>query len=185
MLPLPFDLSLNFTGGEIPYALTFTCTDVVSEIWGRKRAGFTVMCGLFANLIAMVMISAARLFPGAPYWENEAAFSAILGSTFRIMLASIAAFIVSQFHDIWMYELLRRATQSRWLWIRNNVSTILSQTIDTSIFTVLAFYGVAPVIPLIIGQLTAKAILAVLDTPLVYAMVKLLKRRATAEATPA
>ncbi|MCF7811372.1 queuosine precursor transporter [bacterium] len=177
-LTLPFGLSLNFTGGEIAYCLTFFATDVIAEIWGKKKAAQTVICGLIANILILVLIRITILLPDAPYYTNSDAFRAVVGATSRITIASIIAFLISQFHDVWMFHLLKDMTKGKHLWFRNNLSTFLSQTIDTTIFTVLAFYGVAPVLPLIIGQLTVKLTLAALDTIPVYIAVGYIRKQA-------
>lgn len=177
VLPLPLIGNLTFTGGEIAYAMTFLCTDVIAEIWGKRRAAITVMCGLGANILVLVLIRIALLLPPAPFGDGDEAFRAVVGATSRITLASIIAFVISQSHDIWLFHFIRKLTNKRHLWLRNNVSTFLSQVIDTTIFTLLAFYGVAPVIPLIIGQLTAKCLLAVVDTPIAYFLVWFIRDR--------
>ena len=173
---LPLVGHLSFTGGEFAYCLTFFATDVIAEIWGKRKANMTVMCGLIANIMILILIRITIYLPPAPYWEGSHGFNAVVGDTSRIIIASIAAFLVSQFHDVWMFHLIKDLTRGKYLWLRNNLSTALSQTIDTTIFTVLAFYGVAPVMPLIIGQLTVKLILAALDTLPVYLTVGAIRR---------
>jgi len=175
---LPLVGHLTFTGGELAYCLTFFATDVIAEIWGKKKAAQTVICGLLANILILVLIRLTILLPDAPFYGNSEAFKAVVGATSRITIASIIAFLISQFHDVWMFHLLKRLTKGKHLWFRNNLSTFLSQTIDTTIFTVLAFYGVAPVLPLIIGQLTIKLMLAALDTIPVYIAVGYIRKRA-------
>ena len=176
-LKLPIVGHLSFTGGEIAYCMTFFATDVIAEIWGKRRAAMTVLCGLIANILILVLIQITIRLPSAPFWEGSQAFNTVVGATFRITVASIIAFLISQFHDVWMFHLLKGLTRGRFLWFRNNLSTALSQTIDTTIFTFLAFYGVAPVLPLIIGQLTVKLILAAIDTIPIYIAVNIIRRR--------
>ncbi len=177
VIRLPLIGNLTFTGGEIAYAMTFLCTDVIAEIWGKRRAAITIMCGLAANILVLVLIRIALLLPPAPFGDGDDAFRAVVGATSRVTIASIIAFVISQSHDIWLFHLVRKWTNKRHLWLRNNLSTFLSQVIDTTIFTLLAFLGVAPVIPLIIGQLTAKCLLALIDTPLAYFLVWLIRDR--------
>ncbi len=176
VVKLPFGINLTFTGGELAYCLTFFATDVIAEIWGKRRAAQTVICGLIANILILILIRLTILLPDAPFWKGSEAFKIIVGATSRITIASIIAFLISQFHDVWMCHLLKGLTKGRFLWFRNNLSTFLSQTIDTTIFTMLAFYGVAPVLPLIIGQLTIKLMLAALDTLPVYIAVGAIRK---------
>jgi len=174
---LPLVGNLIFPAGVVAYALTYMCTDVIAEVWGRRRAANVVICGLVANLVALVLIKVALILPPAPFWGNEVSFTGVLGATYRVIAASIVAYLISQYHDVWMFHLLRRATGGRFLWLRNNISTILSQTIDTFVFIFLAFYGVAPILPLVIGQLVIKWLIAAIDTPAVYLLVGLIRRR--------
>ncbi len=175
-LQIPGIGTLTFTGGEIAYALTFLFTDVIAEIYGKRRAAITVICGLGANILVLALIRITLILPTADF-ADDTAFRAVVGATSRITIASIIAFVISQSHDVWMYHLVRRWTNERHMWLRNNVSTAISQAIDTTIFTMLAFYGVAPVIPLIVGQLTIKWILAAVDTPIAYLLVWYIRDR--------
>ena len=172
---LPLLGRLVFPAGVVAYAITYTCTDVISEVWGRRQAAHTVTCGLAANLAALLLIRVALIMPPAPFWHNDQPFNTVVGATFRVIVASLVAYLASQYHDVWMFHLLRRATGGRLLWLRNNVSTILSQTIDSFVFISLAFYGLAPVLPLVIGQLLVKWLIALLDTPIVYLLVGLMR----------
>ena len=109
-------------------------------------------------------------------WNKEQEFAAILGSTTRIIIASMIAYLISQFHDVWLFHLLKKRFKHRHLWLRNNISTFLSQTLDTTIFIVIAFYGDRPLLPLIGGQLVVKWLIAVTDTPFVYLLVGKIKQ---------
>jgi uncharacterized integral membrane protein (TIGR00697 family) len=169
--------------GILAYSVTFAATDVISEIWGKKISGQVVLAGFFALVFVLALIQGAILWPPAPFWKNQESFTLILGSTSRIIIGSVAAYLVSQFHDVWMFHVLKKAFNSRYLWLRNNVSTIISQFIDSFIFITIAFYGVVPIWPLILGQWIVKLGIAVLDTPVVYLLVRLLKKENIATKT--
>ncbi len=161
----------------LAYALTFPITDTVSEIWGRKRASALVWAGLATSLTAAAMVHLAIWLPAASFWSRQVAFEEILASNFRIVLASMIAYLVSQLHDVWAFSFWKKKTEGRHLWLRNNASTLVSQLLDTLIFITIAFYGVWPsIIPVIIAQFAIKSIIALADTPLVYLMVAWLKR---------
>lgn len=161
----------------IAYALTFPITDIVNEIWGRKRANALVWAGLATSLIVAAMVRIAIWMPAAPFWSLQDAFQEILASNFRIVLASMAAYLVSQLHDVWAFSFWKKKTEGKHLWLRNNASTLVSQFMDTGIFITLAFYGVWPsILPVIIAQFAIKALIALADTPLVYLMVAWLRR---------
>jgi hypothetical protein len=94
------------------------------------------------------------------------------------MIASLVAYVCSQYHDVWAFHFWKRVTSARFLWLRNNASTIVSQLLDSVVFITIAFYGSMPLVPLIVGQWVVKVGIAVLvDTPLVYLLVYLLRRR--------
>src|SRR3989344_4835373 len=158
---------LNFTvpAGVIVYATTFLLTDMLSEFYGKKEAKKAVWSGFLANIILVFSVWIAINWTPASFWENQDAFVKVLGMTPRIVLANLVAYIVSQNHDVWAYHLWKNKTKDRHLWLRNNASTIVSQLIDSSIFITIAFMGVFPVLPLIIGQFVIKVIIALLDTP--------------------
>ncbi len=161
----------------IAYALTFPITDTVSEIWGRKRANALVWAGLATSLMAAAMVRIALWLPPASFWPLQGSFEEILAANFRIVLASMAAYLVSQLHDVWAFSYWKKKTEGRHLWLRNNASTVVSQFMDTGIFITLAFWGVWPdILPVIIAQFAVKAVIALADTPLVYLLVAWLKR---------
>jgi uncharacterized integral membrane protein (TIGR00697 family) len=162
--------------GVLAYCITFVATDVISEIWGRERAGRVVFSGFVALLVTFLLIRLALLWDAAPIWRGQEAFSSVLGSTSRIIVASLVAYLASQYHDVWAFHVWRKATRERHLWLRNTASTVVSQFIDTLIFITIAFYGTIPVIPLIEGQYVIKVLIALLDTPFVYLAVILIRR---------
>lgn len=162
---------LFMPAGILAYSITFICTDVISEIWGKQRANQTVLGGLIAIVAVLILIQIGLYWPKAPFWNNEAAFQSILGSTTRIIVASVAAYLVSQFHDVWAFHFWKKKTNDRHLWLRNNLSTAVSQFLDSCIFITIAFYGVTPIWPLILGQWIIKIAIALLDTPVVYLVV--------------
>ena len=169
--------------GVFAYCITFVCTDVISEIWGRRYANMVVLAGVIGLACTFLLIQLALWWPAAPFWHQEEAFRGTLGMTPRIIAASLTAYVLSQFHDVWLYNLIKDRMRGRHLWLRNNVATILSQLIDSAVFIVIAFYGVMPVWPLIAGQWTVKTALALCDTPLVYAAVWCIRRCMTVEKT--
>jgi uncharacterized integral membrane protein (TIGR00697 family) len=155
--------------GVLAYCLTFVCTDVISEIWGRRCANMVVLTGFVGLVLTFALVRLALWWPAAPLWDQEDAFQGVLGMTPRIIMASLTAYVLSQFYDVWLYNLLKDRTRGRHLWLRNNLATILSQLLDSVVFIAVAFWGVMPLCPLIIGQWAVKAAVALCDTPLVYA----------------
>lgn len=157
--------------GIIVYPLTFMVTDVVSEAFGKKKAQWVVWTGFAMMLLLLAIIKIAVLLPPASFYTGQKAFQSIFNASFRIILASLAAYIVSQSCDIALFHFLRRLTNMRFLWLRNNASTMISQLVDTIIFILIAFYGVynfQVCLQLIGGQVLFKFLFAILDTPFVY-----------------
>jgi len=164
--------------GVFSYSVTFICTDVISEVWGKARAKQTVFGGFIALVTVLILVQLSIVWPGAPFWTGEEAFHSILGSTSRIIVASFTAYLISQFHDVWAFHFWKKITRDRHLWLRNNLSTVVSQFLDSFVFIIIAFYGVMPVWPLILGQWIVKISIALLDTPVIYLVVWHVKKRA-------
>ncbi len=163
--------------GVLAYSITFIATDVISEIWGKEKANWVVLVGFFALLVVLLLINIAIIFPSAPFWKNERAFNTILHGTSRIIIASFTAYLISQFHDVWAFHFWKNITRGRHLWLRNNLSTMVSQFLDTVVFITIAFYGIQPVGELIFGQYIVKLGIALLDTPFIYLAVYSIRKQ--------
>lgn len=163
--------------GVLAYSITFSVTDVICEIWGKRATQAVVNAGFAVLLLSWVLVALAIQLPAAPFWQNQEAYAGVLGSANRIILASLVAYAISQSLDVWGFQRLKQLTGGRQLWLRNNTATMLSQTVDSAIFVTIAFYGVAPVLPIIGGQLVVKYAIALIDTPVVYAGVWLVRAR--------
>ena len=159
----------------VAYPLTFLMTDVIGEIWGKEEANKTVKIGVVCQLASLLMIGIAILLPVAPFADNQAEFKSILGSSFRVVFASLIGYVCSQSWDVWIFHKIRDAyikkhgstKGGRWIW--NNASTMTSQIIDTAIFITIAFIGVVPNIwSMILSQYLVKFVYALLDTPFFY-----------------
>ena len=162
------------------YPVTFALTDIISEVWGKKTAQKVVWIGFAANLCLVFFIYLAIFLPAAPFYTLTQEFEMILGNTWRIIVASLLAYIVSQTHDVFAFHFWKRATKARHLWLRNNASTMVSQLLDTAIFIPAAFWGAVPsnvIVNMILSQYTLKLLIAAIDTPFVYLGVKCLTGR--------
>ena len=161
----------------IVYSVTFFITDFISEIYGKETAKKAVITGVVANLVTVFFVMIAVKMPPAEFLSGKIvdSFNTVFTFTPRIVVASITSFIISQTHDVYAYHFFRRISKGKYMWLRNNASTMLSQLIDTTVFITLAFYGVAPLLSLIAGQYILKLLIALLDTPFLYLSVKVLK----------
>lgn len=161
----------------ICYSLTFAATDTLTELFGKERTRFVVNVGFFVTILSALFIRLAILMPSAPFGLEQDVFKAVLGGNLRIVIASLIAYLISQHHDIWAFTFWKEKTKGRHLWIRNNLSTGVSQMLDTTIFITLAFYGTgAPVLSMITGQYVIKLLIGMCDTPIVYLMVYAVKQ---------
>ena len=173
--------------GVVAYSATFLVTDVVSEVYGRSVASTVVKAGFLAQLAAVLYTMVALQTPAAPYSPvSGEVYASVVWAGWAIIIASLTAYIVSQMHDVWAFHFWRALTGGRWLWLRNNASTIVSQAIDTVIFITLAFnvlprltggvvLPVDTIIVMIYSQYLIKVAIALLDTPLVYLGVALVR----------
>jgi queuosine precursor transporter len=160
------------TLGNIVYASSFLVTDILSENYGKKAATKAVGMGFFSLIVMTVLMNLALFFiPGASDFAHDS-LSSIFGLMPRIAFGSLAAYGFSQLHDIWAYDFWRKKFPSiKFIWLRNNMSTMISQLLDTLVFTLIAFWGVFETMVLIDIMITTyllKWLVAVLDTPFIY-----------------
>lgn len=164
--------------------LLFTINDVVVEVHGKERARSIVRSGLLTiGLLFGFIMLAIHLQPSGRFAESEAAYDIIFGKSARITLASLIAFALADFLDIYIFSKLREKLGKSKLWLRNNLSNFIAQFIDTIVFMSLAFYAlnepfgenVAFLVSLILPYWLLKCSMSVIETPLVYVGVKWLK----------
>ncbi len=162
--------------------LAFLISDVVAEVYGKKQAQTFVWSGLIALVVFFIFTWVCVQLPPHARFTSDASYREVFSMSFRIMAASVIAFLLSQLHDIWAFEFWKRVTKGRMLWFRNNASTLAAQAIDTLIFMFIAFYGITPKFDvLFVLQLTwpyylFKTFFAALDTPLVYIGARWLRK---------
>jgi len=158
----------------VAYGVTFLCTDVINEIWGKAQARKTVMLGLKVQLASTVLILLAIWLPPAIFAVDfNEAFKTVLGQNVRVVFASLTAYTISQAHDVISFNFWRKKTKGKHKWIRNNLSTMTSQIIDTAIFITIAFWGLVPnLLWMIFSQYIIKAIIALIDTPFFYLLTR-------------
>jgi hypothetical protein len=160
--------TFTLPAGVIVYATSFLVTDILCEFYGKKKALEAVWGGFLASILLVLAVKIAIAWPPAPFWTDQEAFQTTLRLTERIVLGSLVAYVVSQNWDVRVFHRLKELTGGRHLWLRNNASTMTSQALDTVIFITIAFYGVLPVVPMIIGQYIVKLLIAAMDTPFIY-----------------
>lgn len=157
----------------VAYPLTFLITDVIGELWGKDEANRTVKLGLYCQLLSLILIGLAIMLPVAEFANNQAEFKSILGQSFRVVGASMVAYLVAQFNDVYIFHKLKDKCNGKHKWLRNNLSTMTSQLLDTAIFITIAFIGTVPnIFTMIISQYVVKMVYALLDTPFFYLLTR-------------
>ncbi len=171
--------SFTISAGVLPYPITFLLTDILSEIYGRKRTSQVVMVGFFASLFVLLILFLASYFPAienSPV-SNES-FDQVFSNSSRIIGASMLAYLVAQLVDVRLFHFWKNLTQGRHLWLRNNASTILSQLVDTTLVITVVFIGVSPwneIGSMIIDGWMFKVLVALADTVLIYLAVGIIR----------
>jgi len=176
-IPL-FELSV----GILPYPITFLITDLISEIFGQKKANQVVVAGIFASFFSIGILLLADFVPAiqsSPI-DNET-FSQVFSLSPLAVLASMIAYLFAQFIDIKLYHYWKKVTQGKHLWLRNNFSTFASQFLDTfTVILLLCLFGVLPwdlFLGLVVSGFIFKVLLAAIDTPFLYLSVYLIRKR--------
>ena len=184
----PFNSSLfgvklfEISVGILPYPITFLITDLISEIYGKKKANEVVFGGIIASFFAMGIIYISNVVP-ATSWSpvSDEIFSTVFGSTSIAVISSMLAYIFAQFVDIQIYHFWKRVTKGKHLWLRNNFSTFLSQFIDTAtVLILLCSFGEIQwrlFSGLLMAGFLFKVIIAALDTPILYIFVFFIRKR--------
>jgi len=179
----PFGLfRFEISVGLLPYPITFLITDLISEIYGRKKANQVVMVGLFAAFFSIAIVYLASIVPAMSNSAvDDETFNKVFGLSPVGVLASMIAYLLAQFIDIRIYHFWKRLTNGKHLWLRNNFSTFTSQLIDTlTVITLLCYFKALPwenYNYLILSGFLFKVIFAAIDTPLLYFCVWLFRKK--------
>jgi uncharacterized integral membrane protein (TIGR00697 family) len=164
---------------DLIFPITYILGDILTEVYGYKRARKAIWIGFSCSLFAVMAISLGQYLPAQDDWHDQAAYDAILGSQWRIVAASFTAYLFGEFMNSYILAKMKIWTQGKYLWTRTIGSTVVGQAFDTTIFLVLAFWGVMPtevLISLIGFQWLFKVAYETAATPLTYLVVNYLKR---------
>ncbi len=183
------NINWHLSSGVIAYPVTFLVTDIISEIFGEKRAKALVLTGFIVSVFTVLILIISI---NTPIWENspvdEKSYQNVFGLAPGIVFGSMIAYLSAQFVDVKLFEFWRRLTNGKHLWLRNNGSTILSQLIDSSLVVIIALViyptitGVSKALTfeeafiIIVGQYVFKALIALIDTPFIYLAIAWLKK---------
>ncbi|MDC0354916.1 queuosine precursor transporter [Flavobacteriaceae bacterium] len=184
----PFDMTIGgiklfeLSVGILPYPITFLVTDLISEIYGQKKANQVVIAGIFASFFSLSIILISNYVPALESSPiNDETFSNVFSLSGLAVLASMLAYLFAQFIDIKIYHFWKNLTKGKMLWLRNNFSTFSSQIIDTiTVISLLCLFEVLSwdnFLGLVISGIVFKILVAFLDTPLLYLFVYLFRKK--------
>ena len=167
------------SAGILPYPLTFLVTDLISELYGQKKANIVVFSGFVASMFVLLFLWLGSQFNAIPdSIVNDNTYNKVFQNAWRIIAASMIAYLFAQFIDVRIFHFWKRLTNGKHLWLRNNGSTIASQLIDTTLVVMILFVGVwepSNIISAIIDGWLFKMLMAAIDTPIIYGIIHLLK----------
>ena len=170
---------LTFDGGTLLFPVAYILGDVVTEVYGYRRARRVIWVGFGATALMAATLALVGALPPAEGWEHQLAYQAILGATPRIVLGSLVAYWAGSFANAWLMAKLKIATQGRLLWLRTISSTLLGEGVDTALFVLIAFWGALPaslVWSVLASNYVFKCVLEMAVTPITYRVVNALKR---------
>ena len=169
------------SAGVLPYPITFLITDILSEIYGKKKTARIVWAGFGASLFVLGVLLLAQQFTaiaGSPV--DDETFNKVFGNSWRVIFASMTAYLCAQLIDVRIYHFWKEKTAGKHLWLRNNFSTVFSQLVDTTLVVCVLFLGVrsnSEIIQFILDGWLFKMLCAFIDTPLLYASTAFIRNK--------
>jgi len=166
-----FDLGFGtFFGpsGVIVFSLTYLMTDIVNEKFGRKETHRMILIAFISQIAMVFFFWLGVKFQPAPFWTIQETWGQIFNLVPRITIASWIAFLITENFDAYVFSWFKILTKGKYLWMRNTFSSIPALLLDSIIFIPLAFLGVMPILPLIIGQTAVKWLVGLVNIPFMY-----------------
>ena len=169
------------SAGVLPYPITFLITDILSEIYGKKKTARIVWAGFGASLFVLGVLLLAQQFTaiaGSPV--DDETFNKVFGNSWRVIFASMTAYLCAQLIDVRIYHFWKEKTTGKHLWLRNNFSTVFSQLVDTTLVVYVLFLGErshSEIIQFILDGWLFKILCAFIDTPLLYASTAYIRNK--------
>ena len=167
------------SAGILPYPLTFLVTDLISELYGQKKANLVVFSGFIASIFVLFFLWLGGQFSSIPSSVvGDYTYDLVFQNAWRIIAASMVAYLFAQFIDVKIFHFWKKLTNGKHLWLRNKGSTIVSQLVDTALVVSILFVGVwdsNQIISAVIDGWLFKMLMAFIDTPIIYGIIHLLK----------
>ena len=168
----------TFDGGTLLFPLSYIFGDILTEVYGYKNSRSVIWMGFFMALLMSVIFIIVGKLPAASGWNNQVAYDAILGLTPRIVCASLIAYFFGEFSNSFVLAKMKILTKGKWLWTRTIGSTVVGELVDSTLFIMVAFFGILPgtlLLTLIISNYLFKTAVEILFTPITYKVIKFLK----------
>ena len=165
--------------GVLIFPIAYILNDVITEVWGFKKARLIIWTGFAVNILAVLFFTMGIVIPGAPFWQNQEAFSTVLGNTPRIVIASLSAYLIGSFLNAMIMSRMKVATKGKGFSGRAIASTLVGESADSIIFISIAFAGVFPfgvLITMIFTQAMLKTVYEILILPVTIWVVGFVKR---------
>lgn len=167
------------SAGILPYPITFLVTDLISELYGQKKANLVVIAGFFASMVVLLFLWVGGQFNAIPdSIVTDEVYNSVFRNAWRIIAASMIAYLFAQVVDVRIFHFWKKLTNGKHLWLRNNASTVVSQLLDTILVICILFFGVwgtDQIFSAIIDGWTFKMLMALIDTPIIYGIIYLLR----------
>ena len=167
------------SAGILPYPLTFLVTDLISELYGQRKANLVVFSGFIASMFVLLFLWLGSQFEAIPSSiVNDSIYNSVFQNAWRLIAASMVAYLFAQFIDVRIFHFWKKLTNGKHLWLRNNGSTVASQLVDTTLVICILFVGVwesDQIFSAIIDGWLFKMLMALIDTPIIYGIIHLLK----------
>lgn len=171
--------SFAVPAGVLIFPLAYIINDVIVEVWGYRKARLIIWSGFVVNVLAVLFFSLAIMVPAAPFWQNQEAFSTILGSTPRIIMASLLAYLTGSFLNAFVMSKVKVLMKGRNFSVRAILSTLIGETADSMIFITIAFAGAMPfnvLLTMIFTQAIVKTVYEIIILPFTVVIVQWVKR---------
>ena len=169
------------SAGILPYPLTFLVTDLISELYGQRKANLVVFSGFIASMFVLLFLWLGSQFEAIPgSIVNDSTYNSVFQNAWRLIAASMVAYLFAQFVDVRIFHFWKKLTNGKHLWLRNNGSTVASQLVDTTLVICILFVGVwenDQILSAIRDGWLFKMLMALIDTPVIYGIIHLLKGR--------
>ncbi len=165
--------------GVLIFPIAYIINDVIVEVWGYQKARLIIWSGFAVNLLAALFFTLAIVVPAAPFWQNQAAFSTILGNTPRIIAASLLAYLTGSFLNAFVMSKVKILMKGKDFSVRAILSTLVGEAADSFIFILIAFAGNLPfniLIGMIFTQATIKTVYEIVILPFTIVVVKWVKK---------